>query len=178
MDQDHDQFSKSPRTDAAWDEQKRQHGKLLRASLEQEIAELEARLAPRSLDEIMAVLSRCLTLTAPSGMTQDDRLEWLTIAAPELANLPGMVFDDACAHARRTCDHPAKIIPAILKFEPAHYWSGSDHVRKRLADARAKLANLNAPRLEQKDDDTEKHDVGSGMKELLRDLMAKAEAGA
>ncbi|EQA96834.1 hypothetical protein [Sphingobium baderi] len=175
MDQDHDQFS-NPRTDAAWDEQKRQHAKLLRASLEQEIAELEGKLAPRSMDEIMAALSRCLTLTAPTGMSQEDRLEWLTIAAPELADLPSMLFDDACAHARKTCDHPAKIIPAILKFEPSAYWCGPAHARKLLADAKAKLANIDAPRLQQTVDETEKHEVGSGMKDLLRDLMKNTEA--
>ncbi|WP_022684541.1 hypothetical protein [Sphingobium bisphenolivorans] len=175
-DQHHDQFSKAPRTDAAWDEQKRQRVKLLRASLEAEIEALEAKLAPRSIEEIMAALSRCLTLTAPTGMSQDDRLEWLTIAAPELADLPSMLFDDACAHARRTCDHPAKIIPAILKYEPAHYWMGPDQARKHLAEAKAKLANIDAPRLEQKVDETEKHEVGSGMKDLLRDLMKNAEA--
>lgn len=175
MDQDHDQFSK-PQTDAEWAEQKRQHEQLLRASLENKIAEMEAKLAPRSLDEIMGALSRCLTLTAPTGMSQDDRLEWLTIAAPELSDLPSMLFDDACAHARKTCDHPAKIIPAILKYEPSSYWIGPDHTRKLLSEARAKLANLNAPKLEQKVDETERHEVGSGMKDLLRDLMKNAEA--
>lgn len=177
MDQDHDQFSK-PQTDAEWEEQKRQHARLLRASLEQEIAELEAKLAPRSLDEIMAALSRCLTLTAPTGMSQDDRLEWLTIAAPELAALPSMLFDDACAHARRTCDHPAKIIPAILKYEPAHYWLAPAHSARLLSEAKAKLANIDAPRLQQTVDETEKHEVGSGMKELLRDLMKNVEPSA
>ena len=175
MDQDHDQFSK-PRTDAAWDEQKAQHAKLSRVSLELEVRELEAKLAPRSLEEIMVALSRCLTLTAPTGMSQDDRLEWLTIAAPELADLPSMLFDDACAHARRTCDHPAKIIPAILKFEPSGYWAGPTYVRKQLADAKAKLANIDAPRLQQVDDKDERREVGSGMKDLLRDLMKNAEA--
>lgn len=175
MDQDHDQFSK-PQTDAAWDEQKRQHAKLLRDSLEGQIAEMEAKLAPRSLEEIMAALSRCLTLTAPTGMSQEDRLEWLTIAAPELADLPSMLFDDALAHARRTADHPAKIIPTILKYEPSVYWIGPDHTRKLLAEARAKLANLDAPRLQRTVDENEKHEVGSGMKDLLRDLMKNAEA--
>lgn len=124
----------------------------------------------------MAALSRCLTLTAPTGMSQEDRLEWLTIAAPELADLPSMLFDDACGHARRTCDHPAKIIPAILKYEPSAYWSGPAHARKLLAEAEAKLANINAPRLKQTVDEDEKHEVGSGMKDLLRDLMKNAEA--
>lgn len=173
MDQDHDQFSK-PRTDAAWDEQRRQQRKLLRASLEAEIAELEAKLAPRSLEEIMAALSRCLTLTAPTGMTKEDRTEWLTIAAPELADLPSMIFDGACAHARRTCDHPAKVIPAILKFQPPHFLS-EGFARKRLADAKAQFANIDAPRLRQTLDEDEKHEVGHGMKDLVRDLMKRTE---
>lgn len=177
MDQHHDQFN-NPRTDAAWDEQKRQADQLMRNSLHREISELEAKLAPRSLEEIITALSRCLTLTAPSGMTQDDRDEWLMVAAPELAELPSMLFDDACAHARRTCDHPAKIIPAILKYEPSAYWSGPAHARKLLAEAEAKLANINAPRLKQTVDEDEKHEVGSGMKDLLRDLMKNVEASA
>lgn len=170
MDQHHDQFS-NPRADAAWDEQRRQHGKPLRASLEAEIAELEAKLAPRSLEEIMAALSRCLTLTAPTGMTAEDRTEWLTIAAPELADLPSMIFDDACAHARRTCDHPAKIIPAILKFEPPHYASAT-FAQKRLADAKARLANIDAPRLQQQDNPEERQQLAASMGELLKELRA------
>lgn len=177
MEQQHDQFSK-PQTDAAWDEQKRQHAQLMKSSLLQEISELEAKLAPRSLEEIITALSRCLTLTAPSGMTREDRDEWLMVAAPELADLPSMLFDDACAHARKTCDHPAKIIPAILKYQPPHYWSGPAHFRKLLSEAKAKLANIDAPRLQHTEDDTEKHEVGSGMKELLRDLMKKVEPSA
>lgn len=170
MDQDHDQFS-NPRTDAAWDEQKRQRARLLRTSLEAEIAGLEAKLAPRSLNEIMAALARCLTLTAPTGMSQEDRLEWLKVAAPELADLPSMIFDDACAHARRTCDHPAKIIPAILKFEPPHYASAT-FARKRLADAKARLANINAPRLRQQDNPEERQELAASMGELLKELRA------
>lgn len=176
MEQQHDQFSK-PQTDAAWDEQKRQHAQLMKSSLLQEISELEAKLAPRSLEEIITALSRCLTLTAPSGMTREDRDEWLMVAAPELADLPSMLFDDAVAHARRTADHPAKIIPSILKFEPSSYWLGPAHARQRLSEARSRLANLNAPRLQQTVDENEKHEVGSGMKDLLRDLMKNAEAG-
>ncbi|MCB4860773.1 MULTISPECIES: hypothetical protein [unclassified Sphingobium] len=175
MEQDHDQFRK-PQTAEEWAEQKRQQNQLLKNSLLQEISELEAKLEPRSLEEIMVALSRCLTLTAPTGMSQEDRDEWLMVAAPELADLPSMLFDDACAHARRTADHPAKIIPSILKYEPSSYWLGPAHARQRLSDARARLANLNAPRLQQTVDENEKHEVGSGMKDLLRDLMKNAEA--
>ena len=174
MDQDHDQFSK-PQTAATWDEQKRQHAQLLKSSLQQEISELEAKLAPRSLEEMGAQIILGNTFPAPTGMSQDDRTEWLMVAAPELADLPSMLFDDACAHARKTCDHPAKIIPAILKYEPSAYWVGPAHTRQLLSQAKAKLANIDAPRLQQTVDETEKHEVGSGMKELLNDLMKRAE---
>lgn len=175
MDQDHDQFSK-PQTGAPWDEQRRQHAKLSRVSLELEIRELEAKLAPRSLEEIMAALSRCLTLTAPSGMSQDDRLEWLTVAAMELLVVPSIVFDDACAEARRTCDHPSKIVPAIMRYQPSHYIS-EGFLRGRLSTARARLANISAPRIEKKaEDPDERRCVATGMGELLKELQAKAAA--
>lgn len=178
MDQDNDQFSKSRPTAESWDEQKRLAEQHMRNSLLREISELEAKLAPRSLEEIMAALSRCLTLTAPTGMSQDDRLEWLMVAAPELAGLPSLVFDDACAHARKTCDHPAKIIPAILKYEPSHFWMTPAHTARMLSEAKARLSNIDAPRLKQNVDEAEKREVRDSMKELVRDLMKNAETSA
>ena len=53
-------------------------------------------------------------------MTLDDRTEWLTIAADEVADVPGEVLIAACRAARKTCDHPAKLIPAILAYAEEH----------------------------------------------------------
>lgn len=175
MDQDQDQFS-NPRTDAPWDEQRRQHARLLRNSLEADISTLQAKLAPRSMQEIMAALSRCLTLTAPSGMSQEDRLEWLTVAAMELTGVPSSIFDDACAEARRTCDHPSKIVPAILSYKPAH-WLTESFLRQRLHETVNRLANINAPRLERAEEDPEeRRGVATGMGELLKEMQAKMAA--
>lgn len=176
MDQDHGKFNQQPQTDAPWDEQRRQHARLSKISLEMEIQELEAKLAPRSLEEIMGELSRCLTLTAPSGMSQDDRLEWLTVAAMELTAVPSSILSDACAEARRTCDHPSKIVPAIIRYQPGHFLSES-FMRGRLATARSRLANINAPRLpKQEDDPEERRRLAIGMGELVKEMRSKLAA--
>lgn len=176
MDQDHEQFSKSTRTGAAWDGQKQQVLTLLRASLERSVAEWEAKLAPASLEQIIAALSRCLTLTAPSGMTKEDRTEWLTVAAPELLHLPSIIFDDACAHARRIADHPAKILPTIMKYEPSHFLTRG-FMEARLREVRAQLANIDAPKLESQGmDESERRTVASSMGELVKEMQRKVAA--
>ncbi|HET7154974.1 MAG TPA: hypothetical protein VFI87_06365 [Hyphomicrobiaceae bacterium] len=107
-------------------------------------------------------------------MNQDDRIEWLTIAAHEMTDMPTAYFDEACAEARRTCDHPSKIVPAILGYKPSMYIS-KDFLHRKLREAQFKLENIGAKRLERKEvDEAEKHDVGAGMKDLVRELMAKA----
>jgi len=49
-------------------------------------------------------------------MTTEDRTEWLVVAAGELQQTAAEVLIAACAHARRTCRHPAQIVPAIAAF--------------------------------------------------------------
>lgn len=126
-------------------------------------------------------LLRCLTLTAPSGMTQADREEWLAVAMPEVGHIPGSIFLDACAHARRTCDHPAKIIPAICGYEPDREFLTESAWRRRLASARAQLANLDAPKIEQPERvidhdavEAERREVATGIGQLVKDMKAAA----
>ncbi|MFK4794644.1 hypothetical protein [Sphingobium sp. ZW T5_29] len=173
MEQDHGQFSRQPRTDGPWDEPKPRPETHLRASLEAEVAKYEAFLMPPTLEQIMGALSRCLTLTAPSGMTAEDRTEWLTIAAQELAGTPSAYFEDACSEARKTCDHPAKIVPAILGFKPP-MWMSRSFLSERLRESRMKLENLTEPKLERKADvqADERRDVAASMGELLKELRA------
>lgn len=141
-----------------------------------EVAEWEEKLRPASKGQIASELLRCLTLVAPTGMTQADREEWLMVALPEVAGIPASVFEDACQNARRTCDHPAKIIAAIIGHKPPHYRSTS-FMQSRLSQARAKLANINAPRLEaSKVDEDERRKLAISMGELARELERKASA--
>lgn len=77
---------------------------------------LDSRLCPLSPTEALMELSRCLTLCAPSGWSVEDRAEWLTIAMADIGEFPAEVFREACKQARRTCDHPAKLVPAICAY--------------------------------------------------------------
>jgi hypothetical protein len=92
-----------------WAEPKRQPAQSLAA---------HPRLAPPTTEEVVVQLSRCLTLCAPSGWTTEDRAEWLAVAMEEIGGVPGEAFVEACRHARRVCDHPAKLIPAIAAQAP------------------------------------------------------------
>lgn len=47
-------------------------------------------------------------------MTSDDRTEWLKVARMTLADVPADLLARGCEVARRKCDHPAKVVPAIL----------------------------------------------------------------
>lgn len=48
-------------------------------------------------------------------MNGDDRTEWLAAAQIALSGIPADLLAKGCAHARRVCDHPAKIVPCIIK---------------------------------------------------------------
>lgn len=59
-------------------------------------------------------LTACLALVAPVGMTEEARRDWLAVAWGTLKHLPADVLESGCRVARETCDHPSKIVPAII----------------------------------------------------------------
>ena len=48
-------------------------------------------------------------------MSSDERAVWLTAAWAEVSEIPSAAFLDACRQARRGIDHPAKLIPYIVR---------------------------------------------------------------
>ncbi|MBB5709319.1 hypothetical protein [Sphingomonas xinjiangensis] len=102
------------------------------------MAEAEAKLAPASTADFRTQLTACLTLVAPTGMTPEDRTEWLRAAWGALKDIPPDLLEAGCELARETCDHPSKIVPAIIK--------ATDQVwRKRKGDRARVLATLALP---------------------------------
>ena len=99
------------------------------------------KLKPASVTETIALLSSCLALVKPVGMSGEDAQAWLRVAAGELAHLPSTLIAQGCAHARRTCTHHAQIIPAIIaNAEPdLKAW------QRYAADDREKAKALPAP---------------------------------
>lgn len=72
-------------------------------------------LQPVEAVEAVALLTTCLALVKPVGMSAQDADAWLTVATGEVLHLPGDILEIACAAARRTCTHHGQIVPAILK---------------------------------------------------------------
>lgn len=60
-------------------------------------------------------LTACLVLTAPAGMTEESRREWLAVAWDTLKHIEPRDLETCARKARQTCDHPSKIVPAIIK---------------------------------------------------------------
>jgi hypothetical protein len=47
-------------------------------------------------------------------MTEEARRDWLAVAWGTLKHLPADILAIGCKAAREKCDHPSKIVPAIL----------------------------------------------------------------
>jgi len=88
----------------------------------------------------VALLSTCLALVKPVGMSGEDADAWLRVAAREVAILPPDLLADGCAHARKTCTHHGQIVPAILKETEERLAT-----RRKLASPPEKVEALPAP---------------------------------
>lgn len=77
-------------------------------------------------------------------MTQGDREEWLVAAYNALADVPGSLFADACRGVMGACDHPAKIVPYIIRTTAEM----TEALRAREQRTEAAYRNWSAPKLE------------------------------
>lgn len=59
-------------------------------------------------------LTACLALTAPVGMTEENRRDWLMVAWDTLKHIPPDILAIGASAARKKCDHPCKIVPTII----------------------------------------------------------------
>lgn len=74
----------------------------------------DGELVPATPTRAIQELGHCLALVAPTGMSSDDRTEWLRAAQVTLCDIPADLLQRGCEAARRVCDHPSKVVPAIL----------------------------------------------------------------
>ena len=95
-------------------------------------------LTPATPTEFRNELTACLTLVAPSGMSEDDRREWLRVAWGALSHLPADLIGRGCRVARQKCDHPAKIVPTIMA-EVKEEWERRRRNRSEDAERSARL---------------------------------------
>lgn len=118
------------------------HAKTLSPTLKP-LGELALRQAEASLQSATTAdfgreLTASLTLVAPSGMTQADRNEWLKTAWDSLIGIPADLLASACFTARRTCDHPSKIVPTIMREVEAE-WRRRRSMRSEVLAALGKM---------------------------------------
>jgi hypothetical protein len=78
------------------------------------LGEARARLAPALGADFKRTVAPTLTLVAGVGMSREDQRAWLATAAETLSGIPADLLEIGCNAARRTADHPAKIMPAIF----------------------------------------------------------------
>ena len=66
--------------------------------------------------EFARIIGPALTLTSPSGMTQDERKAWAHAAYKAIGDVSREKLEPAVMEAMKTADHPSKIVPAIRKY--------------------------------------------------------------
>lgn len=103
-------------------------------------------LTPATKAEGTASLTTCLILVAPSGMTADERSDWLHAARLALTGIPADLLERGCKVAREKCRFASEIVPTIMG-EVKDAW---DRRKREQAIAAARHENRHAPRLEQK----------------------------
>ncbi|MED5545770.1 MAG: hypothetical protein VX309_01080 [Pseudomonadota bacterium] len=62
----------------------------------------------------IAALSACLALVRPVGMTEDETIDWLEVAADTISDIPSDIAERGARIARTKCTHHAQIVPTII----------------------------------------------------------------
>lgn len=101
-------------------------------------------------------------------MGSDERRTWLVAAWAEIKDIPIGPFLSACNTARKTCDHPSKIVPTIIR--DSQELTAAIRRNQSAADPGERRA-LPAPYREEPDE--EQLEVAA----MMRDLMAKLRSG-
>lgn len=101
-------------------------------------------LRPASATEGTALLTTCLSLVKPVGMSAADAHAWLMTASDEIAYIPSDILADACAVARRTCTHHGQIVPTIIR-EAEEHLSARRRLHAAIAPAPADAPKIAAP---------------------------------
>lgn len=98
---------------------------------------------------------------------------WLTAAWAEVSDMPAEAFLAACKEARRIVDHPAKLVPAIIR-EGALL---TDLLNRRYRRELASWENRNAPRIPAQPEpwEAEREEVAALMADLRAKLAANGE---
>lgn len=124
------------------------------------------RLTPATLKQGKAELGACLTLVSPSGLTAEDRREWLAVAMQTLSGIPADLLEYGCAEARKRCRFPSEIVPTIMEVIGRRWQWRKD-------DAREELLRLNPPPAEP----TPEYVRAEEVRKLIKSIQPTASGG-
>jgi hypothetical protein len=103
-------------------------------------------------------------------MQETERTAWYKAAIMTVNHIPLSILQRACEQARRTCDHPAKIVPFICNFEPEAVRWANDAIHH----AQALVDNFNAPRITKQEKEYITPEEFAALKEeLMQSLNTK-----
>jgi hypothetical protein len=91
-------------------------------------------LEPATAEQFAGELTACLALVVPVGMTEEARREWLAVAWGTLKHLPADLLSAGCKEARKSADHPSKIVPAITAYAESRL-EQRRRIRREFSDA-------------------------------------------
>jgi hypothetical protein len=126
-----------------------------------------AALEPATFPEFIRLVTPCLALVAPAGMSEGDKDAWFDAAYIALGHLPADMLADGATKAIRTADHPSKIVPAITAAT-AEWLAG----RRRFAEAARPSHALPAPSKHRQSPE-ERASVTRKMGSLVAELVAR-----
>lgn len=105
---------------------------------------MTARCEPATKSQGVAELGACLTLVSPSGLSAEDRKEWLAVAMKTLSGIPADLLQMGCEYARLHCKFPSEIVPTIMeRVGKAWQWRKDDAARAAEA---ARPRQIEAPK--------------------------------
>ncbi len=103
-------------------------------------------------------------------MSSEERGTWLSAAWAEVQAIPAAAFLDACAAARRVVEHPARLVPTIIRESEPY----AGQLRRRLAREESEWANRNALRIAAHR--TPEPDDRAAVAEMMRGLVSSLSA--
>lgn len=126
-------------------------------------------LIPVTRVEFAAEMAPCLELVAPTGMDEDRKRSWLNAAYKALDGIPIALLKRGAAAAMAKADHPAKIVPVIMR-EVQEDWDW----RRRYVQPVVRHTAPEPRRFSRSD----AREIGPLMANLARDLRRSAEESA
>jgi hypothetical protein len=101
----------------------------------------------------IALLTSCLALVRPVGMSEAEAEDWLGVAVGTVLDYPAGILDRASLEARRSCTHHSQIVPTIVREADLLVARAASLREASVPNIPAEVKQLAAPKITQADVD-------------------------